>query len=786
MDSTHSTRTQDWNLVKELFADALDLHVDEREEWLNRRCRNNAWLRAEVDALLLSHDQAESSDYLSTAAINRPPDPFESTLDVGSTVGPWHLDAVIGQGGMGRVFKAHRVDGAYDRVVAIKLLRPDRGAEETRFRSESQILARLEHPNIARLYDAGVVSGVPYLAMAFVDGDPITKYAEKQGLNVDERIKLFLQVADATAFAHRNLVVHRDLKPSNILVGEGGNVSLLDFGIARIVGEDGIEVTQTASSGLALTLAYAAPEQVRRQPITTSTDIYSLGLVLFELLSGRRAYSIADKSLTEIDRIVCETDPEPLDAHGQPFGSLSGDLTTIVMKAIAKAPEDRYPSVTALASDLRRYLGGLPVEARRPTPAYRFSKFVKRNRKAVIAAGTILLALLTGFSVAVWQARVAAAERDLAEHRFQAAREMAGESMFDIHDAIVEVPGATGVRQLIVTRSLSYLERLAKDAGNDAYLRLDLANAYLRTGNVQGNPNNANLGRLEDALASYNRGLAVLPGDATADSLIQRVLRSRAVLNEKRAEVFAALGLADSVTAAIGTANRFLNQLATEYPNEATVLRDLAINNVKSGDLLGNPNFPNIGNTRGALDRYRLALAILDRAQHFAKPGEEFLRERGVIHERLGVIYWELGQANDAVANYQRSFEIRKSLYEKYPNHLNIYRDLGVAHEKLALIHQARNDLAASRTEFESALEVFQSLAATDPDNVQAQRSLAIEYLHMAELKYSRNLPNEGDKRASRTWARKALEILDADPNANSDDTRLRSLVEWAERIVSQ
>jgi serine/threonine-protein kinase len=347
-------------------------------------------------------------------------------------VGPWRVTGLLGEGGMGVVYRAERADGMYARAVAVKRIHPLMGPGLSgRLEAERRVLARLEHAGIARLYDAGVADdGAPYVVMELVEGCPITEYADREALGVAARAGLLALVCDAVAYAHRHLVVHRDLKPSNVLVasGDGGApaVKLLDFGIAKLLdppidgdGSNGAGSGARTLTGThaAMTPSYAAPEQIRRGDVTTATDVYALGVMLYELLAGRRPYDLTAASPAEAERLVCEQVPSAPStvAPSDRARHVRGDLDTIVSKALEKEPARRYPSAEALAADLRRHLGGLPVDARVPTAGYRASRFVRRNRVAVTAGLVVVCALLTGAGVALKQARAARAESDKAQ-----------------------------------------------------------------------------------------------------------------------------------------------------------------------------------------------------------------------------------------------------------------------------------------------------------------------------------------------------------------------------------
>ncbi len=433
-----------WEQVERLFEEARAVPPDERAAFLRAHCDDRA-VRAEVDSLLDAREEAPSFFEAAAEQIVVPAlDEFEGagvpdgtergTLDLaGQHVGPYRLVEKIGVGGMSVVYRAERARGDYEQTVAVKLLQRRLQAEavEERFRAERQVLASLDHPNIAQLVDGGVAEGGrPYLVMEHVDGVPLTTYAEERDLGLEVRLDLLAQVFGAVQAAHRQLVVHRDLKPSNVLVTETGagdlQVKLLDFGIAKLLGEALPVIRPETRTGRHLmTPAYAAPEQVTGEEITTATDVYQLGVLAYELLAGTRPFDVADESLMEIERSLLEDEPRKPSGEAERFADrLRGDLDRIVLKALRKEPGRRYRSVEALAADLERYRKGEPVEARPATLGYRAKKFVARHRPAVTAGILIVLLGMAYAGTVTVQANRLAEQRDRAQREAQTAEEV--------------------------------------------------------------------------------------------------------------------------------------------------------------------------------------------------------------------------------------------------------------------------------------------------------------------------------------------------------------------------
>ena len=457
----------------------------------------------------------------------------------GERIGVWSLVRSIGRGGMGEVFLAERADGRYAQQVAIKFLRPEwsQTGLEARFLREGQILARLEHPSIARLLDSGIAAtGIPYLVLEYVEGQPITQYCRIHQLTLVDRLLLLLEVCEAVGYAHHHLVVHRDLKPSNIFVNQEGGVRLLDFGIGKLLDEvTGAESTRTILG--ALTPQYASPEQVSGRPMSTATDVYGLGLVLFELLTEQRPYEVESSSAAELAHLVLET-PAPLASlvSGRGGGNtvpwsraLRGDLDAIVDKALRKEAAQRYLSAEALAEDLRRFLAGLPVAARRGARGYRLGKYLRRHRLGLVAAATIFIATAAGVAGILWQARLAEGERRKA---VASERKALAVNRFLVEELLgAASPDAARGRDLTVRQVLDVAARRVGGAFSEQpdleeAVRATLGEAFLE------------LGDLEAAAEHLERSVALARDSAMrtdAASQSNRILLARLRLAQGRA-----------------------------------------------------------------------------------------------------------------------------------------------------------------------------------------------------------------------------------------------------------
>jgi tetratricopeptide (TPR) repeat protein len=608
-----------WNTLSKLLDEALDLDAPVRTAWLDELAATRPDVAPAVRKLLAAHATAETADVLARLpTLNlRAAAARGDGLAAGERIGPYRLLRELGSGGMADVWLAERADGALERQVALKLPLVSRVRRDIaeRFARERDILARLEHPHIARLYDAGLdASGLPFLALEYVDGQPITRDCDARQLDIPARLRLFLQVLDAVQYAHASLVIHRDLKPSNILVTAGGQVRLLDFGIAKLLAADAAvdETRLTRIAGRALTPEYASPEQIRGEALTIATDVYSLGVVLYELLSGTRPYRLKTQSAAQLEEAIVGADaPRPSTAGTAAAAlargtsaarlarALAGDLDTIVLKALAKAPAQRYATVAAFAEDLQRHLDGRPVRARPASVGYRARRFITRNRLAVGAGGGIGAALLLGAALTLWQAQ---------EARHQAARaEAVKEFLTGLFEANSLEPEDSARRRQLTAGQL--LEegalRIGSHFADEPGLRAELQGV---------------LGRLLHDLSLSEQALALRQDRLRTLEATDAGLLARAQALRELADTLAQKGQKTAARAELGKA---IDLLEPDRAREAAVLRwslvsTLGYLNMESGDrALGAEQ------VASAVDRLRvIAPNSLDFAEALLRQGE--------------------------------------------------------------------------------------------------------------------------------------------------------------------
>jgi eukaryotic-like serine/threonine-protein kinase len=738
----------------------------DRQTRLDALTADEPEVRAAVAQLLAAHDAAGSFLEGGPGAA-RLDDPGPDVI--GRRVGPYEVIREIGHGGMGTVFLGVRADDQYRKEVAIKVVRAavDRGQLVARFARERQILATLDHPGIARLIDAGTTAtGLPYLVMDYVDGTAIDDYCTSRQLTIDARIALFRRVCDAVQYAHGHLVVHRDLKPRNILVTGDGTPRLLDFGIAKLLAADDatIDGATVTDTGLrVMTPEYASPEQARGEPATTATDVYSLGVILYQLLTGQRPYRFATTRLDEIVRTICDAPvPRPSTLVAEPIGRrLRGDLDAIVLTALRKEPERRYGSVNQFSEDLRLHLAGHPVAARTDAWPYRVGKFTRRHRGAVAAAALAAVSLVAGLAVALWQAQVARGERAIAEaqriraeRRFADVRQLANSFLFKFHDAIATLPGSTPARKLVVTTALEYLDSLAAESAGDRTLQEELAAAYDKVGDVQGSPTGANLGDVAGALASYRKAEEIrkaVVAHAPADAAARERLGVSAV---KIADALIGRGDLKAAVAQYQTVRAVREEALRLAPGTVSIRSGLA---EVTGRLCS--TLVAVGDLPGALQnctRNAELLRGLLKTDPGAATAGAWTMQLALNGIATGNAQRLSGDPKTAEITLRETVGTLQALLEKSPGKTNadLERRLAVAYAYRANALADLGDIRGASDSYGGAVERLSRLAALDPANTRFRTDLVYMLTKRGEL-----LVKGGDVAGARQVTSRALAL---------------------------
>jgi non-specific serine/threonine protein kinase/serine/threonine-protein kinase len=733
-----------WNEVEGVFSAAVELGDGQRRALLDAQCAGRAALRAEVESLLAVHSRAQGFMRHPTMAA----DPVGApTLREGDVVGQFRLVELIASGGMGTVYRAERADAAFEQQVAVKIISAPITREEVqrRFLAERQILASLHHPHIVGLLDAGLTDGgQAYLIMEFVDGAPITMYCRARALSIGERLRLLRQVCDAVQYAHAHFVVHSDLKPANVLVTSDGIPKVLDFGIATLLQGPlaGAENRSAQRGSDPLTPNYASPEQLEGAGVTIASDVFGLGMLMFEVLTGTRPYDVAGKRLDEVLRIVTETPTQrPSDADPEsnvrpPYDwrrALRGDLDAIAVRACHRAPERRYASADALSQDIGRYLNGIPVEARKPTFPYIAGKLAARHRIAFASVAMSAVLVVAALGIAVWQARVATVERERADRRFNEVRQLANTVIFDLHDAVAPLAGSTPVRQKIVTEGLQYLERLTADSSGDRQLQLELGRAYLKIGQVQGRPNTPNLGDRDGAINSFRRAKALLAplatGTNTPADVFSGYLDSMRFLSETlglMGESHHGEAIAEA-REAVATAERFLSA----HPTVEQAHSFVASANFAIAIRLGWPESQPYWAKAGA--EYEALLA--------SSPDNPAWQRNAALVEKYVGSFFEGNEPGAAFPHYQRALELDQKRFDHAPTDRVVQFDVGVDLSNLAYVQWRRKDLTNAIALYTRCLEIRERLLATDPKDSLSREKLAVVYKQLGNVYQDKGEP---------------------------------------------
>ena len=612
-DSENDSGEQ-WLHARAIFDEVQSAPADQRSTILEKLCDGDAALKVELQSLLEAYDAEQALSESISEEISAPGEPLASPRRIGA----YAVDRLLGRGGMGAVYLAHRADGQFDQQVAVKVIDVPLATDFFRrqFRTERQILAGLGHPFIARLLDGGVTAdGELFLVMEYVKGIPIVQYCQQKQLSLRARLSLFKDVCCAVQYAHQNLVIHRDLKPDNILVVEDGTPRLLDFGTAKLLNplqqDNTGELTQ---QGLrSFTPQYASPEQVLGKAISTSSDIYSLGVILFQVLTDVPPYVLREFNTEEMLRVICTEQPPRPSAVAVCSEKPDPDLDSITLMAMRKEPAERYLTVDQFSGDVQAWLDGQPVMARRGTLRYRTGKFAKRHKLALSAAALLFTAVALGVAGVLWQSRVANLQRVRAEANAQEMRDLSNSFLFEIDQAVSELPGAMPVRRLMVQRVLQHLDNMAKNAPSDRLTQLYLADAYIHLGSLQGNPYGPNIGDSRGALDSLSKALAL------AQSLKSTYPRDREVIDVSargfmiRSAVLWGIGRTQEAVDSVRVAIKTFEEEIEGHSASASKLSEAALAYHLLGDELGEPGTPCIGDYSAALVAYQRSRDLYNR-----------------------------------------------------------------------------------------------------------------------------------------------------------------------------
>jgi tetratricopeptide (TPR) repeat protein len=741
----------DWQRVQQLFLDCVDLPVQDRTRFLYELCAESPDLIHEVESLLDADCDAGTA--IEAAVQDEAASLFDAKMLIGERFGIYRIVREIGRGGMGSVYLALRDDDEYHKEVALKIVRRGMNSADLweRFRYERQILANLEHPYIARILDGGTTSdGIPFFVMEHIEGRPVDVFCREEALPIESRCQLFLRILEAVACAHRNLVVHRDLKPANIFIDAQGNPKLLDFGVAKLIDRDEGK-TGSRSDAHLFTPGYASPEQVRRQPITTATDIYSLGAILYEVLSGSPAQKVDIWTPSEIERVVCYAEPLKPKLNDR---YISSELFSIVQQAMRKKPEDRYRSADQFAADIRFYLQGRPISTQEYSFAYRLKKLVLRNRVQVGMAALATIALITALMVSLVQTHRAQAalrvgevqrlnalhQTELAEaarraetreallaeqqrilanaQRDEARRQkanadqrvsdflgVANQTLFDVHDAIATLPGSIPARRSLVKTTLGYLEHMEHDNGLDDPTRAALAAAYYKIAMIQGDPQGASLQDFKGAESNLIKARELLmPAyrrHHNDGSYIKRFIE----VNSSLADLTYRSGRQQQAIAANIELLPVAHRLAQGSDCEVACLAQ-------------EPNL-----------------------------------ENKIASELLGL------HPTEALEHVKRGIELTRNLEALYPHNIVLEQGMASLSASGAGAYKQLGKLEQAGEYYRMAIDAREPMLQSDPDSLVIRRNLLVAYGNYAALLGIPWSPNLGRPEQARLYAAKAVAL---------------------------
>ncbi|MBK9165958.1 MAG: serine/threonine protein kinase [Bryobacterales bacterium] len=715
-----------WTLVRDAFARVQEAPSDGRQALLDDL---QPGVRAEVESLLAA--LAAAGGFLTP--------PGESAVGPGAMIGPYRLLEELGRGGMGVVYRAERNDGEFRREVALKIaggamFTPD---GERRFIQERQLLARLEHPGIVRLLDGGIAAGRRYFAMELVRGAPITDHCRK--LELRQRLRLFRDVCAAVSYAHQHLILHRDLKPGNILVTEDGAVKILDFGIARPVGPESPEATGTLLQPMSL--HYASPEQLRGAPLTLASDVYALGLLLYELLTGTNPRRLEGAGYAAAIRHAMEHELPPPSRVAR---RLPRDLDAIVTKAMAEDPANRYASVAELEAELGRHLDGHPVLAVPPSATYLLSRFLRRHR--VLALGASALAIALALGAGFW-----ARQTQREARRFEDARRLVHTVIFEIQPALDAIPATLPLRKKLIEGSMEYLDAVSQDVGGNAALLEELSGAYLELSAVQGNPLSSNLGDFGSAKASLDRAEALLLQALAASPGRSSLLLLAARVHIRLAEYHSQHGQSDAAFRNAGKAVTYADQYSAAQPEDPDGIWWAGVARFTSA--LAMP----------AAD-WKLRVAEFGRAAELALEAAErspadrrYRRSADSAYRRIAEIYAVHDQFDPALEHALKASRLSAQLLDENPGNPQSILDAAADAAVMGEVYDYSGRDPESLPHYRRAMELLDRARKADPANTRIQERLAV-----ASRDYAEALIETGKPAEATVPVRRALDLYES------------------------
>jgi tetratricopeptide (TPR) repeat protein/predicted Ser/Thr protein kinase len=760
--------------LEALFHQALTYPSSERATQARALCQSDPELLSELLALLdsdasvenLLHASAPTVDPQALLLRHNIPNGSGGAVQqdpwLGRTLGPFRVERILGRGGMGVVYLGQRVTEDFQQTVAIKVIaRHLRSSPAvSQFLLERETLAQLQHPNIARLLDGGVYEGVPYVVMEYVDGRRIDAVCDDPATTVDTTIRLILQLCEAVDYVHRNLILHRDLKPGNVMVTVEGVVKLLDFGTLKLIAATNASSDMTQAGMRSVTLRYASPEHIRGDAVSTASDVYSLGMMLYRLLAGHLPEGMDNLPISEyLERLKTAKLQPPCVGKGIPR-HLAKDLDAIVLKAIRQEPEARYSSVDALAADLSSALADTSVSAREGHLRYQAGKFYRHRRTAILGTAAVLVVLAVGLAEVARQGRIARTETRRDEAGVESERKLAHLLFKDYFDQLKQIPGSIDAQRKAVTQSVSYLDDLSRTTDSQV-LQLDAAEAYRKMALLQGDPYEQNIGDPAGALASLNKAQAIAQKLKSATPNDKTVLSTLALVKRTQSEVLYGIGKSHEALDSMRSSIAIYDALVAS-PTVTVAQLQLTSNAYNGlGDELGEPGSASIGDSAGALSAYRKDIELSQRALSMDPKYSLPRQSIAIAHDKIGKILVRT-DPKAAVDAYHQSLAEREDQPEPDKSSFRNRRGIGVNFLDLGEALTEARDYTSAISAFEQGRSIIEAYAVADPKDIRAQHDLSVAltgeslvYVDMLEPEL-----NPSNRKTQKENASHAIELL--------------------------